>query len=73
MTSRPLRAERPISHGPLHPSIQVTHIPEMGATSLRVVVSVAALEFALPNVIFHSSLLLEGEFGIQFRPAAPQG
>jgi hypothetical protein len=37
--------------------MHVTHIPEMGATSLRVVVSVAALEFALLNVIFHSSFL----------------
>jgi hypothetical protein len=37
--------------------MHVTHIPEMGATSLRVVVSVAALAFGLASVIFHSSFL----------------
>src|SRR3989304_4136033 len=51
MMSRPFRGERPISHGPQHPSMQVTHIPEMGATWVLVVVSVAGLELGLLRVI----------------------
>ena len=47
MTSRPLRADRPISQGPSHPSKQVTQRPETGATSTLVVVKVAALRFGL--------------------------
>ena len=55
MTSLPLSAERPISHGPSHPSTQVTQMPEPGAGSTLVVVNVAALRFGLLNDIIYSS------------------
>ena len=43
------KADLPISQGPSHPSKQVTHKPEIGAGSTRVVVIVAALRFGLLN------------------------
>jgi len=45
-------------------------MPEMGATSLRVVVSVAALAFALENDIVTPPFSREGDFGAQFESAA---
>jgi hypothetical protein len=42
----------------------------MGATLLRVVVSVAALAFGLLNVTIHSSLSPTKTLGVQFELAA---
>jgi hypothetical protein len=58
--------------------MQVTHIPEMGATSLLVVVSVAALAFALLNDMNHSSTVLSNRSRVdgssqQHREQVPGG